>query len=436
MNIDAQYEIKNKTWWPCFKESRIERRFMREFNLEGLKSGRIGFAIVLTVWISFAWFDLHLNEPARSSALFLRFFITTPLLLLVLAALYSKYAVKKYQLIVTFGLFIIEASIYHVVEIDNFQVICQSMGLELPLEDAVAKCLFVFIWLLIIFMGSMLVRLHLLQSVLNGLVVIFLNVLLVLNYHPTAIIIIISVPFLIATVSVVWIGSLHVQQYARQNFRIARLLAHSMRESESLLLNILPVQIANRLKETPGTIADGFNHVSVLFADIVGFTLLSERHQPDVIVEMLNQIFSDFDKISKKYGAEKIKTIGDAYMLAAGIPKTNIDHYNIVAHCALEMIKDIQSFSDPDGNPIHIRIGIHTGPAIAGVIGTHKFSYDLWGDTVNTASRMESHGDAGKIQVTRELAEMLNKDFILEPRDEIEVKGKGKMQTFWLLGHR
>ncbi|MCI5224051.1 MAG: adenylate/guanylate cyclase domain-containing protein [Candidatus Electrothrix sp. AR4] len=436
MNVDAQYEINNMSWCPCFQDSGIERQFIQEFNLEALKAGRIGFCIILAVWVGFFWFDLYLNELERLSVLFFKFFIVTPLLLLVLAALYSKYAVTRYQIIVTLGLFIIEASLYLAVKLVNFQVICQSMGLELPLENTDGKYLFVFTWLLVIFMGSMIVRLNTLQSVLNGLVVIFLNVLLLLNYHPSTIIIIISSPFLIATVSVVWIGSLHIQQCARQNFRIAKLLAHSMQESESLLLNILPVEIATRLKKTPGTIADGFNNVSVLFADIVGFTKLSECCQPAVIVKMLNQIFSNFDKISKKYGAEKIKTIGDAYMLAAGIPKAQINHCNIVAHCALEMIKAVKSFPDPNGNLIQIRIGIHTGPAIAGVIGTHKFSYDLWGDTVNTASRMESHGNAGKIQVTSELAKMLEKKFVLEPRNEIEVKGKGKMQTFWLIGHR
>ncbi|WP_339134912.1 MAG: adenylate/guanylate cyclase domain-containing protein [Candidatus Electrothrix sp. GW3-4] len=437
MRVDSQYEIKNQKWLPCFASPRVERQFMRGFNLEALTAGRVGFFIVSIVWVGFFWFDLQMHEPQRSSALFFRFFIGAPLLFLVLAALYSKYAVTRYQLIITFGIIIIESSIFWIViMIDDFKAICDSMGLELPLQDADGRALFVFTWLLVIFMGSMLVRLNILQSVFNGLVVVFLNALTVKYCQPTMILIIISIPFLLATLAVVWASSLHLQQMTRQNFRITKLLAQSMNESENLLLNILPAQIADRLKATPGTIADGFNNVSVLFADIVGFTVLSEKYRPDVLVNLLNNIFSDFDKISEKYGAEKIKTIGDAYMLAAGIPKAKDDHYSIVAHCALHMLQAVKKFTDPEGNPIRIRIGIHTGPAIAGVIGTRKFSYDLWGDTVNTASRMESHGNADKIQMTKEMADKLRRDFLIEPRNAIEVKGKGKMQTFWLIGPR
>jgi class 3 adenylate cyclase len=209
-----------------------------------------------------------------------------------------------------------------------------------------------------------------------------------------------------------------------------------MEQSESLLLNILPPSIAQRLKETPGTIADGFSSVSVLFADIVGFTPLSERYRPEEMVRMLNRIFSEFDSISKKYKVEKIKTIGDAYMLAAGVPEEQNNHCAVVADCALDMLSAAKHFSDPGGTQIRIRIGIHTGPAIAGVIGDHKFSYDLWGDTVNTASRMESHGDADRIQVTGDIYEKLKDEFVFEPRAEIEIKGKGRIKTWWLIGRR
>ncbi|MBW1642935.1 MAG: adenylate/guanylate cyclase domain-containing protein [Deltaproteobacteria bacterium] len=436
MNADAQYEIKNKNWFPCFKDAEIERDFMREFNLEALKSGKIGVVIILTVWVGFAWFDMHLIGHGKSSALFFRLAVATPLFFIVLAGLYSKYANVIYQIVVLLLLFIIQCSIYQVVKYYDFQVITESLGYELPLSGADGKYLFVFVWLLVIFMASMIARLNILQSILSGLSFIFVSLLSVFYYHPSVIIIIIIVPFLITTLPIVWIGSLHVQQYARENYRATKLLTKSKLESESLLLNILPVQIADRLKKTPGTIVDGFKHVTVLFADIVGFTKLSEQHRPESIVHMLNRLFSKFDTISKQYGAEKIKTIGDAYMLAAGIPEATTNHSAIAADCALDMIKETEKLSDPDGNSIQIRIGIHTGPAIAGVIGTHKFSYDLLGDTVNTASRMESHGDAGKIQVSEEIYKILQSEFIFEPRDEIKVKGKGLIKTFWLKGRR
>jgi class 3 adenylate cyclase len=151
---------------------------------------------------------------------------------------------------------------------------------------------------------------------------------------------------------------------------------------------------------------------------------------------MLNHIFSQFDHIAKKHAVEKIKTIGDAYMLAAGVPETRPDHCAAVADCALDMVAAATNMSDPKGDPIQIRVGIHTGPAIAGVIGAHKFAYDLWGDTVNTASRMESHGASGKIQTSKEIYQILKDDFLFEFRDRLHIKGKGEMQTWWLIGRR
>lgn len=436
MDAEARYEIKNLKWNPRFKDKETERDFMREFNLEALKSGRIGILIIIIAWVGFSWFDLRLSEQVRSSALFFRILIVTPFFIASLIILYSKYAANLYQIVILTSSFIIQLSIFYVVKFYSFYDLTHSMSLDLPLTDSNGKCIFIFVWLLLIFMASITAKLNIIYSLMNGLIYIILNLISIFYYHPSSIIIIIAVPFLITSLPIVWIGSLHVQQYARQNYRASKLLALSMQESESLLLNILPAQIADRLKKTPGTIAEGFNHVSVLFADIEAFTRLSERHHPDVIVEMLNRIFSRFDEISIRYGAEKIKTIGDAYMLAAGIPEVTQNHSAIVADCALDMIKAAEYFRDPDGNPLKIRVGIHTGPAIAGVIGTHKFSYDLWGDTVNTASRMESHGGAGRVHATMEIHDALKDHYVFEPRNEINIKGKGKMKTFWLTHRR
>ena len=432
MDEDSQYEIKREKWFPRFKNLITEREFILEFNAEALKFAHVGILIILFVWWGFAWFDLQLDSHARASALFFRFLIATPLLLVCAAILYSRYATSLYQIITVTTLLIVEGSIYHVVGFYDFNSMSHAMGLTFPMNEGDGKTIFIFIWLLIIFLSSVILRFNSLQSLLNALIYIFFNILTIYTYHPSKLFVIIAVPFLIAILPVVWIGSLHVQRYARGNYRALKLLAESMQKSETLLLNILPLPIANRLKKSPGTIADGFDSVSVLFADIVGFTTLSGRYNSDVIVQLLNEIFKKFDSISKKYGVEKIKTIGDAYMLAAGVPEAQTNHCAVVADCALDMIAVAENILDPGGNPIQIRVGIHTGPAIAGVIGTHKFSYDLWGDTVNTASRMESHGNAGKIQVSREIYETLKDAFIFEPRAEIEIKGKGKMQTWWL----
>ena len=204
-------------------------------------------------------------------------------------------------------------------------------------------------------------------------------------------------------------------------------------KSDNLLHKTLPENIADRLKKSPDIIADNYESVSVLFADIVGFTKLSEQLAPSVLVQQLNEIFTVFDELVEKYELEKIKTIGDAYMVSSGVPKKIEDHAKKLGLFALEIIDFLESRNASSRQKLHLRIGIHTGPVIAGVIGTKKFSYDLWGDTVNTASRMESHGSSGKIQVSEAFRKQTRDIFEFEKRKRIEVKGKGKMQTYFLI---
>jgi class 3 adenylate cyclase len=204
--------------------------------------------------------------------------------------------------------------------------------------------------------------------------------------------------------------------------------------SESLLLNILPHSIAQRLKLQPTTIADSFTDAGVLFADIVGFTELSGRFNPAELVDLLNQIFSKFDHLAELHGLEKIKTIGDAYMVVSGLPFPQDDYAEAIANMALDMQKTLREFNLKTEQNFHIRIGIATGPVVAGVIGIKKFIYDLWGDTVNIASRMESHGIADQIQVTETTYLVLKQNYRFEKRGIIEVKGKGQMTTYLLKG--
>jgi class 3 adenylate cyclase len=214
-----------------------------------------------------------------------------------------------------------------------------------------------------------------------------------------------------------------------------RLLQAEQERSESLLLNVLPAPIAARLKQRPGSIADGFPEVTVLFSDIVHFTQLSSRISPHELVAFLNEVFSLIDRLAERHGLEKIKTIGDAYMAAAGLPEPRPDHAEAVADMALAMRTGLALLSGPDGNPLQVRIGINTGSVVAGVIGRSKFSYDLWGDAVNLASRMESHGVAGEIHVSESTYLKLKDRYILESRGLIQVKGKGDLPT-WLLRSR
>ena len=205
------------------------------------------------------------------------------------------------------------------------------------------------------------------------------------------------------------------------------------RKSEQLLLNILPSPIAERLKENNETIADSFTSVSVLFADIVDFTALSAGVSPIELVEILNDVFSTFDRLADQHGLEKIKTVGDAYMVVGGLPRPRSDHADAIAEMALDIRDAIQHYEFQNGEPFQMRIGINCGPVVAGVIGTRKFIYDLWGDTVNIASRMETQGRPGRIQVTRSTRDLLSDRYRFEPRGTIDVKGKGEMQTYWLV---
>jgi len=211
------------------------------------------------------------------------------------------------------------------------------------------------------------------------------------------------------------------------------LLQQEQEKSERLLLNILPQPIAERLKREQVLIADSFTEVTVLFADIVEFTRLSSDSAPEDVVRWLNRVFSFFDQLAEKHGLEKIKTIGDAYMVVGGLPLHRPDHAKAVAEMALDIQNEWSTITD---GSLKVRIGIHTGPVVAGVIGTRKFSYDLWGDTVNTASRMESHGVAGQIQVSQATYEWLQDDYLFEKRGMIQIKGKGELMTYFLAGRK
>jgi len=213
-------------------------------------------------------------------------------------------------------------------------------------------------------------------------------------------------------------------------------LRYQRQRAEGLLLNILPPPVAKRLKQAESNIADSFDQATVLFADLVNFTEMAAITSPTKLVDLLNQIFSEFDRLSDQHFLEKIKTIGDSYMVVGGLPNPMPDQVEAVAEMALDMQEAIARFKRGDNQPFRLRIGIHTGPVVAGVIGTKKFSYDLWGDTVNVASRMESMGQAGRIQVSEHTYKLLKNKYLFMKRGLIFIKGKGEMVTYWLIGRK
>jgi len=231
------------------------------------------------------------------------------------------------------------------------------------------------------------------------------------------------------------IGSSLEKKHLRDREReMVEALRVEKERSERLLLNILPKEIVSRLKSGETVIADQLSNVTILFSDLVGFTRLSSRLSAADLVRLINELFSEFDRLALSLGIEKIKTIGDSYMLVGGLPEPRTDHAHAVADMALAMIEVVGRMNRELATPLQMRIGIHSGDVVAGVIGTHKFAYDIWGDAVNIASRMESHSLPNRIQVSAATHRHIQERFRLEPHGSVDVKGKGPMQTYFLLG--
>jgi adenylate cyclase len=242
----------------------------------------------------------------------------------------------------------------------------------------------------------------------------------------------------VTSVTTAWIMAVAAVWYAlRETERAEQAMEEEYNRSESLLANILPTAIANRLKNPATTIiADKYDDASVLFADIAGYTQRASQSTPADLVEFLNRLYTEFDRLVEKHGLEKIKTSGDCYIVVSGVPEPRHDHLEAIACLALNMSDAIAGLTGLMGQNVPIRIGIGVGPVVAGVVGTHRFFYDVWGDAVNVASRMESTGVEGRIQVPQQVYERLEDTFVFEPRGDVEIKGKGVMRTSFLVAQR
>jgi adenylate cyclase len=254
--------------------------------------------------------------------------------------------------------------------------------------------------------------------------------------HPMRSLPFLTLSFFMAIGNAIGAASLyHIERLRRLDFANLREIDAQRGRHRNLLVRILPQSIADRLQQGESSLADRFDEATVLFADLVGFTSTSAHHAPEHVVAFLDRVFASFDALVEKYGVEKIKTIGDAYMVASGVPTTRADHASAVANLALDMLTAAQSIQPLDGQ-VQLRIGISSGPVVAGIIGDKRFGYDLWGDTVNVASRMEAFGVPGRIQVSEQTFRRLKDRYDFAPRGEIEIKGLGPMATWYLLGRR
>jgi len=277
-------------------------------------------------------------------------------------------------------------------------------------------------------------RLPVAAAVSAALILVFNMVVIPAEILPVAIVVADNF-FLVSAAFVGCLATYSLERSSRERFLMTIHLEDERRLSERLLLNILPEPIARRLKAGEERIADEHAEVTVLFADIANFTAMTAHMEPIELVQLLDDVFHEFDGIARDHGIEKVKTIGDACMMVAGLPEAQADHASRIAEAALDMRERIGRCRSLGGRPIRLHIGIATGPVVAGVIGRTKFSYDLWGDVVNTASRMASLAEPDRIQVTADVVALLGDRFAFRPQGPLEVKGKGTMET-WLLEPR
>jgi adenylate cyclase len=247
----------------------------------------------------------------------------------------------------------------------------------------------------------------------------------------------IALGFVVITISACFMAVATVGYAMREIARAEAAMEREYERSESLLANILPTSVAARLKDpSRDVIADKYDDASVLFADIAGYTKRASDTPPAELVRFLDRLYTEFDRLVDKHGLEKIKTSGDSYMAVSGVPQPRADHLEALARFALDMADTVAGLKDPKGRPVPLRIGIGSGPVVAGVVGARKFFYDVWGDAVNVASRMESTDTEGRIQVPHAVYERLKDDFLLEERGHVDIKGKGLMHTWYLVGPR
>ncbi len=404
-----------------------ERRFQVFYNKTSLLFSRATLAVAIVGYIIFGWADLWSLPVTYPTAWFIRYALICPIYAVVL---YLSFRSKGARNIPKF------AGLTHVIGVLGLMAI---MAIALPSE--VGHRMY-FLGLVFVILAVHFSRLRFSYATLLGLTMLLAyaalgvwKLTLLKSSNETAFFI--GNLFYLSFMNIAGMFVSYILEVsARIEFLQRRALAYEKQRSESLLFSILPQKIAKRLTQNRSTIAQEYPMASILFADIVNFTPLSEKLTPTELISLLNELFSEFDRLVNRHGVEKIKTIGDCYMAAAGVPVPREDHAEAIAALAIDLVRYINHFTKRYYYPINLRIGIHSGSVVAGVIGQQKLMYDLWGDTVNTASRMESHCEVGKIQISRATYDLVSHAFICEAQGEIEVKGKGKLETWHLLARR
>lgn len=423
--FDWLYPYANKLHFP----EDVEAEFREDYHVNTISTTRLALVLGLILYSLFGILDIYAVPISKDIVWLIRYVIVAPVFVAVLAASYSDKFQKYIQLLM--GI---------VVAVSGLGIVAMiSITREAEFGNR-----FYFTGLILISMwGYSLTRLRFWYAVLANIVIMigyeFASIVVKqLLDSETGIVVFTMHNFFFLGANVIGMfASYTLERYTRKDFVQKYTIQAERDQADRVLYNVLPETIAERLKQNQGTIAEEFNSASVLFADIVNFTPISARFAPDKVFDMLNDLFSRFDELVDKYGVEKIQVAGDAYMVAAGVPNPRPDHATVLAQLALDMLECVRNARYLDGkHPIEIRIGLNTGSLMAGVIGRKKYYYALWGDMVNIASRMQSHGTSGKIQITREMYELVKYDFVCEYIGKINVKGKGPMDAWHLLAKK
>jgi class 3 adenylate cyclase len=410
----------------------LEEEFLEDYNAKSLAHIRLALVVGTSIYAAFGVIDLLILPEARSLYWGVRFLVCLVSSLVWLCSFADWFPAYSQRLC---------SGVVFAAGAGLIAISLGAISLTIDLYHAG--------FLILITYCHTFIKLRFLHAIIVSLSLSLIRLAVDLWLDPPLIIFVNNLGYFIAANAMGMFASYAHESYMRKDFLHDRQIKMERDRSEQLLLNILPHSIVQRLKAdnyleldrgfmrvSNELIADNFTEVTVLFADIVNFTQLASTISPRELVSLLNQVFSAFDRIAEQYELEKIKTIGDAYMVVGGLPQPRADHAIAIANMALEMQKITTTLGKELGFNLQIRIGINTGAVVAGIIGIKKFIYDLWGDTVNIASRMESSSVIGEIQVSQSTYEYLSDSFEFESRGEIELKGKGKMHAYLLKGRK
>ena len=402
-----------------FADNSLENRFRAYHSERFMLQTRIGIGLGLLLYGGFFILDRYLTPASALYSAVIRLGIVVPYFGIWLALTYAGFFIKRMQLYIAIGIVI--AGLGHF-----------ALQLLLPqLPDSYSMA----VTIILVMFAFTFSGLRVWPALTTAVILLVPFEIIAMTDTKTSKATIIYQNFVLISMYLLGVlGGFIIERYVRNEFITNLVISQEKAKSENLLLNILPITIADRLKSGESAIADSFQQATILFADIVHFSSFCSDKPPSAVVSMLNDLFSLFDLLVDKYRLERIKTMGDCYILAGGLPIHRDDHAEAVAYCALDMRDALRLYRTRDGESISMRIGIHTGPVSAGIIGYKKFAYDVWGDTVNTASRLESSCQPDFIQASDAAYQALKAAFSFQERGQVCVEGLGDLTTYYLLG--